>query len=378
MPPPPSRGLRLTFVGAIASALLAFAFWPTTPPPLHRVRWEDHRAEATDRLRVLWVGHSLVTHRDVHVSDAVDLPTELGRLASEAGLDYSPLQHVLFGAPLSLLWRGEPHAYSRSEPQLVDAREAVLSRADVDALVVTEGLPIRRSLELEHGAFYAQQFACAVLRRNPEARVYVYETWSHLHASDPEGEYPPASVFDWRARIEEDRQHWERLADLAATGALVEPGLLARFRRLGGDAPRCSPRTPFFLVPVGSVFVAIDELTRREQLPFADRSLAVGDLFANPYVSWPPSWPLTEPLSSEDEARTLASLRRRHPDAELDDVHPSALGVYVAALTHFATLYRRSPVGLPSNVNGLDDRTATRLQELVWERVRSDPRAGVR
>ncbi|MCA9616736.1 MAG: hypothetical protein KC586_28450 [Myxococcales bacterium] len=360
---------------ALASAAL---LWPPPTPELRLTRWEDHRAEPTDSMRVLWVGHSLVNHRDPFTEGSEPLPDAVGQLTRAAGLRYEPLEHTLFGASLSLLWRGEPHSYGRQEAEVAREGQELLARAEVDALVLTEGLPVGRSLDSEHGAYYAQRFACSVLRRNPDARIYVYETWSHLHASDPDGDYPRPSAFDWQARITEDRAHWERLADLTATGAVPEPGIGARLRGLLGESHGCSPRQPVYLVPVGTVFAAIDELTRREELPFADRTLTTADLFANAYTRWPEGWPLEAPLDEEAERRALEDLARRHPDAELDDIHPSALGIYVAALTHFATLYRRTPEGLPSLLDDLPEETAARLQSLTWRVVRSEARAGVR
>lgn len=51
-----------------------------------------------------------------------------------------------------------------------------------------------------------------------------------------------------------------------------------------------------------------------------------------------------------------ASVRKRYPAIELfyeDGSHPSAAGSYLAACTLYATLFRRSPVGLPSRVTGI-------------------------
>jgi hypothetical protein len=58
-------------------------------------------------------------------------------------------------------------------------------------------------------------------------------------------------------------------------------------------------------------------------------------------------------------------------------VHASELGVYVAALVHFAVLYRQSPEGLPPLAPGLSPDSAARLQRLVWETVSRDPRTGI-
>lgn len=59
------------------------------------------------------------------------------------------------------------------------------------------------------------------------------------------------------------------------------------------------------------------------------------------------------------------------PDVELyeaDKRHPSLAGTYLAAATVYATLYRRSPVGL-SYTAGLPRDVATLLQTAAWESV---------
>ena len=71
----------------------------------------------------------------------------------------------------------------------------------------------------------------------------------------------------------------------------------------------------------------------------------------------------------------------------LDDLHQTNLGAYVSALTHYATVMKRTPVGLPAQ--GLDayflndnsvtfnPALATRIQEIVWWVVANYPNSGV-
>jgi len=51
-----------------------------------------------------------------------------------------------------------------------------------------------------------------------------------------------------------------------------------------------------------------------------------------------------------------------------DKRHPSLAGTYLAACTVYATLYRKSPVGLPYTA-GLSPEIATLLQTAAWESV---------
>jgi len=59
------------------------------------------------------------------------------------------------------------------------------------------------------------------------------------------------------------------------------------------------------------------------------------------------------------------------PELELyspDKRHPSLAGSYLAACTTYATLFRKSPVGLPYTA-GLDPAVARHLQTVAWETV---------
>ncbi len=52
----------------------------------------------------------------------------------------------------------------------------------------------------------------------------------------------------------------------------------------------------------------------------------------------------------------------------LDKRHPSMLGTYLSAVTVYAALYKKSPVGL-SYTAGIDEPTARFLQGVAWETV---------
>lgn len=67
----------------------------------------------------------------------------------------------------------------------------------------------------------------------------------------------------------------------------------------------------------------------------------------------------------------FANAIAKRPDLELyqaDKRHPTLAGTYLAACTVYATLYRKSPVGL-SYLAGLSPEVATLLQTAAWETV---------
>jgi hypothetical protein len=75
----------------------------------------------------------------------------------------------------------------------------------------------------------------------------------------------------------------------------------------------------------------------------------------------------------------------RYREEPSDNLHLNHLGSYVSALTHYATIFKTSPVGLPArgldagfhndNVVSFDPLVARRLQEIVWDVVRNYPNA---
>lgn len=74
-----------------------------------------------------------------------------------------------------------------------------------------------------------------------------------------------------------------------------------------------------------------------------------------------------------------------HRDLYRDEIHFNDLGAYLMALTHFAVLYQRSPVGLPhallrADGTSADDpgpEAAALMQRIVWDVVTQAPTTGV-
>ena len=74
-----------------------------------------------------------------------------------------------------------------------------------------------------------------------------------------------------------------------------------------------------------------------------------------------------------------------YSDLFSDNIHFNDYGAYLMALTHYAVLYRRSPVGLPHRLQKADGtpaeapgaEAAALMQETVWDVVTSYPPTGV-
>lgn len=62
-----------------------------------------------------------------------------------------------------------------------------------------------------------------------------------------------------------------------------------------------------------------------------------------------------------------------------DGIHLNETGSYVVGCTYFATLFKESPVGLPSEPYGkIDPAVAKVIQETVWKTVREHAESEVK
>ena len=75
----------------------------------------------------------------------------------------------------------------------------------------------------------------------------------------------------------------------------------------------------------------------------------------------------------------------RDASGRQDTIHLNDLGSYLVALTHYAVLYQRSPVGLPRQLLRADGSAAAApgpaaaqlMQEVVWDVVSHYAKTGV-
>lgn len=57
-----------------------------------------------------------------------------------------------------------------------------------------------------------------------------------------------------------------------------------------------------------------------------------------------------------------------------DKKHPTATGTYLAACVIYASIYNRSPEGLPGSIGKLTDEEARPLQAIAWKTVQAEKR----
>ena len=266
--------------------------------------------------------HALRVFHLGHSLVGPDMPQMLAQLAPQGHRFNSQL-----GSGTNLKQHWEPDLAildfetTNHPPAYRDAREAIGS-GDYNAVVLTEMVELRDAIRYFDGAAFFHRWAQLARSGAPTTRVYLYETWHPL--DDPAG---------WETRIAED------LDTLWLEG-------------LSGQDSRAAPERPAYLIPVGQVMAAVARAAEAGEI---EGLMAREDLFA------------------------------QTPEGTQDTIHFNDFGAYIVALTHYAVLYQRSPVGLPhrlnladgSAANSLLPNAAQRVQQIVWDTVLAQPRTGL-
>ncbi len=287
-------------------------------------RRDMQRAQDLSRQPLQPPGRALRVYHLGHSLVGRDMPAMLAQLAG-AGHRYD--SQLGWGTPLRAHWEtGVPITGFDEEndhPRYRPARGAVAS-GDYDALVLTEMVEIRDAIAYHDSPRYLATWAGAAWAANPSARIYLYETWHRT--DDPAG---------WLARIDADLpEHW--------LGEIVLPVL--------GDL---AADRPIHIIPAGQVMARF--IRRLEDAGGIDGLRDRHDLFA------------------------------RTGEGTPDTIHLNDLGAYLVALTHFAVLYHRTPVGAARQLRRADGTAAAApgpvaaqwMQEAVWEVVTGMPQTGV-
>ncbi len=146
---------------------------------------------------ILFVGHSLV---------GPTLPSLVEAGLSQMGQPGVVQAQIINGAPLRYNWDNSANAEG------VDGR-AVLAQGKVDALILTEGIPLAGNIQYNDTAGQIAAFAGLAREANPDVRVYLYETWHSLNsgtgATVPDD---PGAGVPWRERITDDLALWASMA----------------------------------------------------------------------------------------------------------------------------------------------------------------------
>lgn len=248
---------------------------------------------------VVMVGHSLF---------GPDNPQMLQQLLASQPAASSAITveaQIINGAPLSYNWQ---HADSAEG---INARNRLT--APVDAVIVTEAIPLANHLKWSNSQQAITQFYELARGANPDVKFYLQETWHSLNSGTGiEIPFDDGAATPWRTRLKQDLPHWQGLVDevnLATNGTVA-------------------------LLPVGQAMARLDDAIQAGTVPGLTR---IKDLFA-------------------------------------DDIHPNDLGNYYISLVQYAALSGRSPVGLAAQTSDRWGKPyqpptaelAKRLQEIAW------------
>jgi hypothetical protein len=252
---------------------------------------------------VLFVGHSLV---------GPNLPPLVEGAMTGLGVDATVQAQVINGAPLAYNWQ------NGADAEGVDGR-AVLATGDVDALILTEAVPLVGHVEWSDTVGQIVAYGRAARSANADTQVYLYETWASLKsgpgtviAGDPGAGVP------WRERIRADAAVWDKLAADASA-------------QIGGD--------PVRVIPTGQAMGLLADAIDAGRVP------------------------------GVEDIQTFFA----------DDIHPNGKGVYFVALVQAAAITGRDPKGLPAQLTRhwidrksvIADNLAPVLQRIAWEAVQA-------
>lgn len=256
---------------------------------------------------VLFIGHSLV---------GPTMPGMVDAAAESRGGTGAVDAQVINGAPLIWQWQ---HG---ADAQGVNARE-VLPSGNYDVLVMTEGLPLLNHVTWSDTNTYVRNYYDLAVSNNPDARVYVYETWHSLNSGtgiavphDNEDHIP------WRDRLDTELARWEGIVD--GVNADLEPG-----------------QPEVMLIPVGQAMGMLHDRIEAGLVPGLN---SINQLFS-------------------------------------DDIHTNDLGSYFVTMVQYATIYGDDPRNLPIELAGVSgvptEAMADALQEIAWNAVTTYDGSGV-
>lgn len=240
----------------------------------------------------------------------------LAMLAQSRGLTHTWNRQMIPGAPIEWLWE-HPNDGFKEEPYGYP-RQAFKDYS-WDALTLQ---PFTRPLE--NDVTHAQNFIDLAKPKSPGIQVYIYAQWPSIKASGSDFQAhwvkpyvnTPQSPY-YANNTQATADYYERVVHELRKG---NPGM-----------------KPALLIPVGHVMHALD------------KRMKAGEV---------------EGFNGIFQVYT-------------DDIHLGNVGAYIVACTFFASLYRQSPVGLPSGAPyHVGGKLAGIIQETVWKTVLGHPLAG--
>jgi len=286
--------------------------------------------------RIYFIGNS--------VTDTIRY-AELAKLAQSRGIKLTWGRHMIPGAPLEWLYN-HPNEGFREEP--FGGWQQALSQYPWDAISLQ---PFDRQLHDRNPAGedfgdvpLIVRLARLAAAQNPEVQIYIYARWPRVAS---EGKGVPFDKNDYDPSRPGSGNDLSKVDDFAARWAAAYTGgwdltneTRDYFEKLLREVRAQTPflKHPPRLVPVGYV---------------------LAELHARMKAGKVPGW---------------TSVYQFYKDG----IHLNEPGSYAVACTFFATLFKQSPEGLPTEPYGrITPELAQVIQQAAWAVVQAHPDAGV-
>ncbi len=201
-----------------------------------------------------------------------------------------------------------------------------LPTGNYDRLIVTEAVPLQNHLTWSDPYTMVNNFNDFFHNHSTNGQMYIYETW-HCINSGPglEGcSYDNDGHIPWRQRLDDDLVKWEGIAD---------------------HVNALSPDKEVLLIPGGQAMARLYDAIENNTL---------------------------------NGINSIAYFYQ-------DEIHLNHIGSYYIACVMYATIFKKSPVGLTVNTsnewgtphNSPGDTLGRQLQEMAWATVSGYARSGV-
>jgi hypothetical protein len=249
-------------------------------------------------------------------------PGGLGKLAQQKGDTYTYGKHVSPGVPLDMTWNYKSKTgqmYSKSPYGLY---KSALKNYTWDVLTLQ---PFDNKIEGSTGDLQmAKNFINFAKGKSPNVQAYIYQRWPRQNGSN----------WDYTKAYTKAYTGQSSRYDLANERQGYFGKLLQKVREA---LPSLNKKV--LLVPLGDVLLELDKRIK------------------------------------EGRVNGVSNIKQLYAD----NLHLNQKGGYVASMTFYATMFKKSPVGtsVPGAFGSINSTTAAQLQDAVWDVVSVHPDAGV-
>ncbi len=288
-------------------------------------------AAPVTNVNAFYMGHSLM-------SDIPDMVMSLARASGQNKFTFK--DENIPGSPLHWHWTQQTKRENKFEPQFQGWAFDCITSATTD-FVLTDSVPRGDEGSVQSTIEFMGRFLKFARSKNPKIRVWYYEGWHCINTGTPAGcaydKSAPSRNLTWIPRLDRDHAMWSGIVNKVNANHPAKPG-----------------EEKVRLIPTG---IALSQLAK------------------------------------EIDAGKIAGYTN-HKQLFDDDIHLNSAGKYFIGLVHYACLFGKTPLGLPSNVKNRWGGSAwekkswektvaqeplpaavKRMQQIAWEISSTEPLA---